>query len=60
MSKYNIPLDKVIRHYDATGKLCPGVIGWNPGTIYDSLTAAPTKKKSTEEQWIAFKKRLQS
>lgn len=59
MDKYNIPLDKVIRHYDATGKLCPGVIGWNLGTIYDSISAAPTNKKSTEEQWVAFKKRLQ-
>ena len=60
MAKYNIPLNRVIRHYDATGKLCPGIIGWNPGTIYDSVTAVPTNKKSTEEQWIAFKKRLQS
>lgn len=23
MTKYNIPLDRVIRHYDVTGKLCP-------------------------------------
>lgn len=23
MAKYNIPLDRVIRHYDVTGKLCP-------------------------------------
>jgi len=27
--EYNIPLENVIRHYDVTGKLCPGVIGWN-------------------------------
>lgn len=29
MDKYNIPPENVIRHYDTTGKLCPGVIGWN-------------------------------
>lgn len=23
MNKYNIPIDRVIRHYDVTGKLCP-------------------------------------
>lgn len=25
MNKYGIPLDKVIRHYDVTGKLCPAM-----------------------------------
>lgn len=29
MEEYNIPAERVIRHYDVTGKLCPGVIGWN-------------------------------
>lgn len=29
MEKYNIPPENVIRHYDTTGKICPGVIGWN-------------------------------
>ena len=29
MQTYNIPIDRVIRHYDVTGKLCPGIIGWN-------------------------------
>lgn len=24
-----IPLENVIRHYEVTGKLCPGIIGWN-------------------------------
>lgn len=58
MRKYNIPLNRVIRHYDASRKLCPGIIGWNPGTIYDSKTGKPTKEKSTEEKWFAFKSRL--
>lgn len=29
MEKYSIDVDHVIRHYDVTGKLCPGIIGWN-------------------------------
>lgn len=29
MEEYGIPASRVIRHYDVTGKLCPGVIGWN-------------------------------
>ena len=29
ISKYNIPKENVIRHYDIMGKACPGIIGWN-------------------------------
>lgn len=29
MAKYDIPASRVIRHYDVTGKLCPGIRGWN-------------------------------
>lgn len=29
MELYNIPAERVVRHYDVTGKYCPGVIGWN-------------------------------
>lgn len=29
MQTYSIPLDRVVRHYDVTGKLCPGIPGWN-------------------------------
>lgn len=29
MDEYKIPLKNVIRHYDVTGKYCPGIYGWN-------------------------------
>lgn len=58
MQTYNIPFNKVIRHYDATRKLCPGILGWNPGVVYDSKTGEKTNKKSTEEKWNSFKERL--
>lgn len=57
MKKYNIPIDRVIRHYDVNGKLCPGVIGWNNEAIYDTNGKA-TKEKSNSSQWELFKKRL--
>ena len=58
MEKYDIPLDRVIRHYDASRKLCPGIIGWNPGPIYDSKTGIKTDKHSDERAWLTFKDRL--
>lgn len=56
--KYNIPFDNVIRHYDASRKLCPGIIGWNPGVVYNSKTGEKTSAYSTEEKWKEFKNRL--
>ena len=46
MRKYNIPIERVVRHYDISGKVCPGVIGWN------------NAKNNNSEQWLAFKERL--
>lgn len=57
MKKYNIPIERVVRHYDITGKLCPGIIGWNDETIYD-INGKQTKLKSTSNEWLAFKNRL--
>lgn len=45
MKEYGIPAERVVRHFDVTGKLCPGVIGWN----YPS---------GSEEAWADFKKRI--
>ena len=25
---FNIPKERVVRHYDVTGKICPGWAGW--------------------------------
>ena len=45
MKEYNIPSDHVIRHYDVTGKLCPGIIGWNA-------------ESGSEAKWEQFKKNI--
>ena len=45
MQTYNIPASRVIRHYDVTGKYCPGIKGWNE----DSGDAS---------KWKAFKAKI--
>lgn len=45
MKWYNIPTENVVRHYDVTGKLCPGIIGWN-------------KESGSEAEWNKFKARI--
>ena len=45
MELYNIPEERVIRHFDVTGKYCPGVVGWN----------APS---GDESAWEEFKRRI--
>ena len=45
MGQHHIGADHVIRHYDVTGKLCPGVIGWNADS-------------GSENVWELFKRRL--
>lgn len=58
MQAYNIDIDHVIRHYDVTGKMCPGLVGWNKGKLYDPKTAKTTGKFNNEDEWIEFKNRL--
>ena len=48
MAKYNVDAAHVIRHYDVSGKVCPGVLGWN------------TYNGSNENKWLDFKKRIGS
>lgn len=58
MKKYNVPEKRVVRHYDASRKLCPGVIGWNNERIYDKVTGNPTSSFSNTLAWENWKKRL--
>ena len=45
MEEFNIDADHVVRHYDVTGKLCPGIKGWNADS-------------GDESKWNEFKSRL--
>jgi N-acetylmuramoyl-L-alanine amidase CwlA len=53
MSLYGIPKERVVRHYDISGKLCPGVPGWNDGPKYDTK-GRQTKAQSGSGEWLAF------
>ena len=57
MKKYNIPIDRVVRHYDISGKLCPGVVGWNDELLY-TTDGKPTKKYNDSSMWLKFKELL--
>ena len=57
MKKYNIPKERVIRHYDVTGKLCPGIVGWNDGVLYGT-DGRVTKNKNNSSDWSKFKSGL--
>lgn len=45
MKTYNISANNVVRHYDTTGKPCPGIKGWNADS-------------GSESNWKSFKKSL--
>ena len=56
MKKYNIPKNRVVRHWDVNHKNCPGIIGWNTGALYDDNG----KKigQNNESEWLKFKDSL--
>ena len=57
MRKFNIPIERVVRHYDISGKICPGVVGWNNYVRYDK-NGNRIGKKNDSTAWLAFKQRL--
>ena len=57
MKKYNIPIERVVRHYDISGKLCPGIIGWNDGRLY-TTKGEKTNKFNNSKVWASFKEKL--
>lgn len=57
MRKYNIPIERVVRHYDISGKICPGVPGWTTGRLF-TTSGERTSEYSDEKAWLAFKERL--
>lgn len=52
LDRYHLPKYRVIRHYDVSGKLCPGIIGWNDGQIYTDN--GKPKGKNNSDSWNKF------
>lgn len=57
MKKYNIPLERVVRHYDISGKVCPGIIGWNNAGLNDTK-GNKIAGTNNSHKWEEFKNRL--
>jgi len=57
MAKYRIPISNVKRHFDMTGKLCPGVPGWNTGVLY-TTDGQKTNQRNNDAEWKKFKASL--
>lgn len=58
MKKFNIPIERVVRHYDISGKICPGVVGWNNYVRFDK-SGKRTGERNDSAAWLAFKERLE-
>lgn len=57
MKKYNIPIERVVRHYDISGKVCPGIIGWNNAGLNDTK-GNKIAGTNNSHKWEEFKNRL--
>lgn len=57
MQKFNIPLSNVIRHYDASRKSCPGLVGWNDNWAVNAVTGVRIGKNNSQK-WLEFKARI--
>lgn len=57
MRKFNIPIERVVRHYDISGKVCPGIVGWNNSKLY-TMDGKATTHKNNSDKWNEFKNRL--
>lgn len=54
INKYNIPKNHIIRHYDVTGKPCPGIVGWNNEPTSD-IYGKKGESVGNSDKWEAFK-----
>ena len=57
MKKYNIPIERVVRHYDISGKVCPGILGWNNAGLNDTK-GNKINGTNNSHKWEEFKNRL--
>lgn len=57
MKKFNVPIERVVRHYDISGKICPGIIGWNNAGLNDA-NGNKMNIMNNSQEWEKFKERL--
>lgn len=54
MAKYDVPVDRVLRHYDVTGKHCPGPMVDDPA-LWTAFRAKLTQTEQEEEDDMRYK-----
>lgn len=56
LKKYNLPLDRVIRHHDVSGKLCPGTMKTNNWEAWRAFrtTLESLYKESDNLVWVEY------
>ena len=57
MQKFDVPISNVVRHYDASRKSCPGLVGWNDNWVVDAVTGVRTSKNNSQK-WLECKARI--
>lgn len=57
MQKFDVPIGNVVRHYDASRKSCPGLVGWNDNWVVDAVTGVRICKNNSQK-WLEFKARI--
>lgn len=53
MQQYGIPKERVVRHYDISGKVCPGIPGWNDAVLY-TTEGKQTSARNSSSEWEQF------
>jgi hypothetical protein len=61
MKKYNVPIENVVRHFDCSGKICPGTMSkneWAGWTIFKLRLTAKLKENEIPEWKLEGLKKL--
>ena len=53
MQEFGLSKYAVVRHYDVSGKLCPGIVGWNDGMIYTD-DGKKVLRQNNSDEWKKF------
>ena len=53
MQEFGLSKYAVVRHYDVSGKLCPGIVGWNDAMIY-SNDGKKVLRQNNSDEWKKF------
>jgi hypothetical protein len=57
MQQYGIRKENIVRHYDVSGKPCPGIPGWNDAPLF-TTDGKQTTEKNNSLEWEAWKEKI--